>query len=118
MTSDVQYNDMNIIVKWIVNALVIMIAAYILPGVHVMNFWTALVLALVMGVLNVLVKPLLIVLTLPITLLTFGLFLLVINALIVLLASHIVPGFTVDGFWWALLFSIVVSIINLILPKK
>jgi putative membrane protein len=109
---------MNIVIKWIVNALIIMVAAYILPGVHVMNFWTALVLALVMGVLNVLVKPLLILLTLPITLVTFGLFLLVINALMVLLASHLVSGFTVDGFWWALIFSIVVSLINLVLPKK
>ena len=109
---------MNIIIKWIVNALVIMVAAYILPGVHVMNFWTALVLALVMGILNILIKPLLVVLTLPITLVTFGLFLLVINALIVLLASHLVSGFTVDGFWWAFLFSIVVSFINLILPRK
>ena len=109
---------MNIVIKWIVNALIIIVAAYLLPGVHVMNFWTALVLALVMGVLNVLVKPLLVILTLPITLVTFGLFLLVINALMVLLASHLVPGFTVDGFWWALLFSIVVSLINLVLPKK
>jgi putative membrane protein len=83
-----------------------------------MNFWTALVLALVLGILNVLIKPLLVVLTLPITLVTFGLFLLVINALMVLFASHLVPGFTVDGFWWALLFSMVVSLINLILPKK
>jgi putative membrane protein len=121
LTSDVEYSqikNMNIVIKWIVNALIIIVAAYLLPGVHVMNFWTALVLALVMGVLNVLVKPLLVILTLPITLVTFGLFLLVINALMVLLASHLVPGFTVDGFWWALLFSIVVSLINLVLPKK
>ena len=95
-----------------------MVSAYILPGVHVQNFWTALVVALVMGVLNILIKPLLVILTLPITIVTFGLFLLVINALMVLLASRIVPGFTVDGFWWAVLFSILVSLINLALPKK
>jgi|SRR5215469_4215589 len=108
---------MNIILKWIINALIIIIAAYFLPGVHVSTFWTALLVALAMGVLNMLVKPLLIVFTLPITLVTFGLFLLVINALIVLLASAIVPGFHVDGFWWAFLFSILVSLINLVISK-
>lgn len=108
---------MNIFINWIINALVIMVAAYILPGIHIQNFWTALVVALVMAILNLLIKPLLVILTLPITLVTFGLFLLVINALMVLLASLIIPGFTVDGFWWAFLFSILVSLINLVLPK-
>lgn len=103
---------MGLIINWLVSAIIILIAAYILPGVHVANFWTALVVAVVLGVLNILIKPLLIVLTLPITLVTLGLFLVVINALMVLLASRIVPGFQVDGFWWALLFSIVVSLIN------
>ena len=109
---------MNIFIKWLINALIIMVAAYILPGVHVQNFWTALVLALVMGILNILVKPLLVLLTFPITLVTFGLFLLVINALMVLLASHLVSGFMVDGFLSAFLFSILISLINLVLPKK
>ena len=108
---------MNILVKWLINALVIMVVAYILPGVHVLSFWTALVVALVLGVFNILIKPFIILLTLPITILTFGLFLLVINALIVLLASHIVSGFRVDGFWWAFLFSILVSLINLAITK-
>src|SRR5258708_11384971 len=108
---------MGPILNWLANALVIMVAAYVLPGVHVENLWTALLVALVMGILNILIKPLLIVLTLPITIVTFGLFLLVINALMVLLASHIVPGFKVDGFWWALLFSIFVSLINLVISK-
>lgn len=103
---------MGLIINWLVSAVIILISAYILPGVHVANFWTALVVAVVLGVLNMLIKPLLIVLTLPITLVTLGLFLVVINALMVLLASRIVPGFQVDGFWWALLFSIVVSLIN------
>lgn len=107
-----------ILLNWIINAAVIMIASYILPGVHVANFWTALVLSIVMGVLNILIKPFVIILTLPFTILTFGLFLFVINAIMVLLASLIVPGFKVDGFWWALFFSIVVSLINLALPKK
>lgn len=109
---------MNLLIKWLVNALVILVVAYLLPGVHILNFWTALVVAFVLGVLNMLVKPLLIFLTLPLTLLTFGLFLLVINALIVLLASHLVSGFSVDGFWWAMLFSIVVSLLNLVISKK
>ena len=108
---------MGPILNWLANALVIMVAAYVLPGVHVENLWTALLVALVMGILNILIKPLLIVLTLPITIVTFGLFLLVINALMVLLASHIVTGFKVDGFWWALLFSIFVSLINLVISK-
>ena len=103
---------MNILAKWIVNALVIMVAAYLLPGVHVATYWTALVVALILGILNVLVRPILVILTLPITAVTFGLFLLVINAILVIMASHIVPGFSVDSFWWAVFFSILVSLIN------
>ena len=109
---------MAILVNWLISALVILIAAYILPGVAVENFWTALVVAVILGILNALLKPLLILLTLPITIVTFGLFLLVINALVVLLVSAIVPGFHIDGFWWAVLFSIIVSLINLTVAKK
>lgn len=105
------------LVNWIATAAAVMVAAYLLPGVHVENVWTALVVALVIGILNTFIRPLLIILTLPITLITFGLFLLVINALMVLMASHLVPGFGVDSFGWALLFSIVVSFINLALSK-
>lgn len=108
---------MGILISWLANALVILIAAHVMPGVHVESFWTALLVALVMGILNVLLKPLLILLTLPITLITFGLFLIVINALLVLLVSNIVPGFTVDGFWWAVLFSLLISLINLLTAK-
>jgi len=104
---------MNILVNWLISTLVIIIASYLLPGVHVENFWTALVVAVVLGILNLFLKPLLILLTLPVTIVTFGLFLLVINALLILLTGSIVPGFTVDGFWWALLFSVLLSIINL-----
>jgi putative membrane protein len=89
-----------------------MLSAYLLPGVKIDNFITALILALVLAVLNLLVKPVLIILTLPVTIVTLGLFLLVINAIIILLASHLVSGFRVNGFWWALLFSIVMTIIN------
>lgn len=103
---------MQILLRWLISALVILTASYILPGVHVASFTTALAAAVVLGIINAILKPLLLLLTLPITLLTFGLFALVINALLILLADNIVPGFSVDGFWWALLFSIVVSIIN------
>ncbi len=103
---------MNIIINWLVSAVTILIAAYLLPGVHVESFIAALATAVVLGIINLLIKPLLILLTLPITILTLGLFTLVINALLILLASSIVPGFKVDGFWWALIFSIVLSLIN------
>jgi putative membrane protein len=105
---------MGMFINWIASALVIIIAAYLLPGVHVANFWTALLLAVVLGLLNIFIKPLLVLLTLPITILTMGLFLVVINALMILLASTIVPGFTIDGFWWALAFGLLISLINLI----
>jgi len=103
---------MSIIINWLVSALVILIAAYILPGVHVASLTAALVTAVVLGIINLFIKPLIIILTLPLTILTLGLFTLVINAFLILLASSIVPGFKVDGFWWALIFSIVLSVIN------
>lgn len=108
---------MNIIINWLLTTLVIMVAAYLLPGIHVANFFTALAIALVLGVLNAFVRPLLIILTLPLTIVTLGLFLLVINALLILLTSYIVPGFVVDGFWWAVLFSILVSLISLLTSR-
>ena len=108
---------MNFLLSWFISALAIVVAAYVLPGVHVASFWTAIVLAVVLGILNLFIKPLLVILTLPITIITFGLFLIVINALLILLASVIVPGFEVDGFWWAVLFSLVLSAINLIAAK-
>ena len=89
-----------------------MISAYLLPGVHVSNFWAAFFTAAVLGILNALIKPILIILTLPINILTLGLFTLVINALMILLASSIVKGFEVDGFWWAFLFAIILSVVN------
>lgn len=103
---------MNILFSWLISAMVILTASYLLPGVHVESFTAALVTAVVLGIINLFIKPLLLILTLPITLLTFGLFAVVINAVLILLASSIVPGFNVDGFWWALLFSLVLSLIN------
>ena len=103
---------MKILIHWFLSSLAIMVAAYVLPGIHVSSFWAAVVAALVIGILNVLVKPVLIVLTLPINILTLGLFTFVINALLILLASSIVKGFEVESFGWAFLFAIVLSIIN------
>lgn len=103
---------MRFALKILVNSLAVIITAYLLPGVHIDGMMTALIVAVVLALLNTFLKPLLIILTLPITIFTLGIFLLVINALIILMASHFVHGFVVDGFWWALLFSIVLSIIN------
>ena len=103
---------MQILIHWLLSALAIMVAAYLLPGVHLAGFFPALVAAVVIGLVNTFIKPVLIILTLPINILTLGLFTLVINALLIMLASALVPGFTVDGFGWAILFSIVLFFVN------
>jgi putative membrane protein len=109
---------MNIILRIIISAVVAFALSYILSGVHIQSFITALILAIVLGILNLFVKPILVILTLPITIFTFGLFLFVINALIILLAAKFVNGFRVDGFWWALLFSLLLSVLTSFLYKK
>jgi len=93
----------------------IMLAAYIIPGVNVKGFFAALWIALFIGIINVLVRPFLILITLPINILTLGLFTFVINAFLILLASSVIKGFEVKGFWVAMLFSIVLSMINFLL---
>lgn len=103
---------MNLLVKLLLNSLSVLIAAYILPGVKVDGYFTALVVAVILGIVNTVVKPILLLVTLPINILTLGLFTFVINALLILLVGSIVPGFTVAGFWVALLFSLVLSLIN------
>ncbi len=108
---------MKLLARWIINALVILAASYILPGVTVSGFVAALVVALVLGALNILIKPILIILTLPITIITFGLFVLVINTGLIMLASALVPGFAVAGFWNAFLFGIVLSITHAVVHK-
>ncbi len=109
---------MNIILRIIISAVVAFALSYILSGVHIQSFITALILAIVLGLLNLFVKPILIILTLPITIFTFGLFLFVINALIILLAAKFVNGFRVDGFWWALLFSLLLSVLTSFFYRK
>lgn len=103
---------MKFVLNWLVAAVAIVIAAYILPGITASGFVTALILALVLGAINAFLKPILVMLTLPITVFTYGLFLLVINAALIMLAAAIVPGFAVASFWWALLFSVVLSLIG------
>jgi putative membrane protein len=104
---------MNFIIKLILNSLAVILTAYLLPGVHLTGPWAAVLLAALLAILNTLLKPVLIFLTIPATIVTLGLFLLVINALIIEVAAWILtPDFKVDSFWWALGFSIVLSIIN------
>lgn len=105
---------MNFIVKVIISTLAVLLTSYLLPKsmVQVDGFTTAIVLALVLAFLNAVVKPIMVILTIPATFLTLGLFLLVINALIIKIADYFVDGFQVHGFWAALLFSLVLTIIN------
>ncbi len=102
-------------VKLLLTAIAVIILAKILPGVSLIGYGYALLVALVIGVLNSLVKPILVFLTLPATIVTLGLFLLVINAVIILLADYFLSGFAVANFWWALLFSLLLSLLQSIL---
>jgi len=106
---------MNLIVKLLLNAVAVFALAEILNGVYVDNYITSLLVAAVISILNVLVKPLLVILTLPATILTLGLFLFVINAIIILLADRLIGGFRVDGIWTAILFSILLCILQSLL---
>ncbi|MCG7857050.1 phage holin family protein [Flavihumibacter sp.] len=101
---------MNFLIRLLITAIVAFGLSYLLPGIQMDSFVTAIILAIVLAILNTLIKPLLVLLTLPITIITLGIFLLVINALIILLADKLVDGFHTDGFWTALLFSIVLSV--------
>ena len=105
----------DILLNLIVNTLSIFAVSYILSGVHVDSFITAIIVAVVLSVFNVTLKPFLILVTIPITLVTMGLFLLVINVLVIYAADWLIDGFTIDGFWWAVLFSLLVSLVNSVL---
>ncbi len=110
---------MNFIIKLIISTLAVLISAYLLPGVRIVdnNFFTALIVAAVLAFLNAVIKPIMIIFTIPITIVTLGFFLLIINACIILLASKLVTDFQVDGFWWALLFSLILSVVTSILES-
>lgn len=108
---------MTILIGWILNALAIFGAAYLLPGVTVDSYVTALLISFVLGLINAVLRPILVILTLPITILTLGLFVFVINALLILLADYFIGGFAVASFWWALLFSLVLMALNALLQS-
>lgn len=108
---------MGLILVWILNAVALLAVAYLLPGIHVASFGSALIAALVLGLVNTLVQPILVVLTLPITIVTLGLFLFVLNALLFWFVGSILSGFQVNGFWWAMAGALLYSIIAGLLSR-
>jgi putative membrane protein len=103
---------MNFLIKLLLSSLAVIVSSYILPGAHVEGFFDALVVSLFLALFSATLKPLLVILTIPVTVFTLGFFLLVINALMIMLADYLVDGFYVDGFWWALLFGVILAIVN------
>jgi putative membrane protein len=108
---------MNLLIRILLSALAVYISAKLLPGVTVNGLWTAIIVAIVLGLLNAIVKPILTILTIPITIITLGLFLLVINVIIIYIADALIGGFAVDGFFSALIFSFVLSIVGWLLSS-
>lgn len=106
---------MKLLFHWVFSALAVMITAYLLPGIVLKSFFVALVVAVVLGFFNTIIRPILILISLPIQFMTLGLFTLAINAGLVMLTSIIVPGFGVKSFGWALLFSLVLWLVNTVL---
>jgi len=107
----------TILIRWMVLTLSIIIASYFLDGIHVRDFFSAFLAAAVLGVLNVLLRPVLIILTLPITIFSLGLFMFVINAFLLAMVSGVIPGFEVHGFWTAVFGALIISIINWLLSS-
>lgn len=103
---------MYLFLRWVGYALVIMFIAWVVPGISVANFLTAMLVAVVIALINVFIKPVLVLITLPINILTLGLFTLIINALLFMFAGHIAPGFEVDGFFSAFLGALLLSILS------
>jgi putative membrane protein len=108
---------MKVLFNIILTGIAVAIADYFIPGVALNSLLTALLVGVVLGIVNVLVRPIVLLLTLPINILTLGLFTFVINALLIMLVAMIVPGFTVTGFWAALLFSLIVSVLKMIFNR-
>ena len=106
---------MKLVLKMLLTAIAVVILAQILPGVQVDGYTSAIIVAIVLGLLRIFIRPLIILFTLPITIMTLGLFLFVINAIIILLADKLIDGFAVSGFWYALLFSLLLSFFQSIL---
>jgi putative membrane protein len=101
--------------KVLVGGISVFLADFLLSGVQITSLLSGIILVVVIILINFTIKPLIVLLTLPLSLITFGLFLLVINAVLVLLAAELTPGFSVDGFWWAMAFALILSLINSIL---
>lgn len=112
-----RYNMLNTILRWIVFALAIIFVAWIVPGISVDNFLSAMLVCVVMALINTFIKPLLQLISFPITVLTLGLFTFVINALLLMLAGYITPGFEVEGFMSALFGSILLSLLSVGINK-
>ncbi len=112
---------MHILISILINTIAVLITGKILPGIHVSSFGVAILVAIVFGLINAILRPILLILTLPLNILTLGLFTFVIMGLCAYIASAIVPGFKIDNFGWAILFALIVAIINgllsLIFPK-
>jgi len=101
----------RLLIHWLVSATAVYVTANILSGITVMSFGAAMIVAVVLGLINVFIKPLLVLLTIPTVVLTLGLFMLVINALMLMLAAWLVDGFAVSSFWWAVLGSLIISLV-------
>lgn len=103
---------LRLLIVWLINALALLTVAYVLPGIHVADFGSAMIAAVVLGLVNAVIRPILILLTLPATILTLGLFIFVINGLLFWFVGSTLQGFTVSGFWWGFFGAIVYSIVS------
>ncbi len=106
---------MRFLARLVLNGVAIILAAYVLPGIHIAGLFAAFVAGVILGFVNAIVRPVLFFLTLPLTLITLGLFIFVLNAICFALTAWLVPGFSVDGFWWAVFGALLVSIVSWIL---
>ena len=106
---------MGLLIRWLIQTAAILMASYILEGIHISGFLSAFFAAALLGILNALLRPILFILTLPINILTFGLFTFVINALLLKMVSGVIPGFEVHGFWTAIFGALIISVISAIL---
>jgi len=104
---------MILFVKWIALALAVMFVGWVIPGITISSFWTAMIASVVIALVNIVIKPILIFLTLPINILTLGIFVLVINALLFMFVAYLVPGVEVDGFWSAFLGALILSLLSI-----
>ena len=105
---------MGLLIRWILNAVALFVVVSVVPGFHYKSWISLLIAAAVLGLLNTIVRPILFVLTLPLTVITLGLFLLILNAIMLELTAWLVPGFGIDGFWWAIVGALVLAIVTLV----